>query len=137
MGDRGTRLRERERELTLFKVAFATRRAFGPGVLYRSGSMARRTVLPETEIARRLREVRRWKREENTITRTWAFRDFPAALAFINRVGELAETANHHPEIHNSWTTVTLSLTTHDAGGLTERDFDLAKKIDALALDRA
>ena len=94
--------------------------------------MARRTLLSENEIRARLREVPRWNREGNAITRTWTFDDFPTALAFINRVGELAETANHHPDIYNSWATVRLSLTTHDAGGLTARDFDLAWQIDAL-----
>ena len=73
-----------------------------------------------------------WKRTGSLITRTWTCVDFPQALAFINRVGQLAEEANHHPDIHNSWATVTLTLTTHDAGGLTDRDFDLARKIDAL-----
>ncbi len=70
----------------------------------------------------------------SAIQRTWRFRDFPEALAFINRVGELAERANHHPDIHNSWATVILSLTTHDLGGLTDRDFDLAKQIDRISM---
>lgn len=95
--------------------------------------MARRTVLHESEIRERLREVPRWKRNGNAITRTWTFDDFPPALAFINRVGRLAEAANHHPDIYNSWATVRLSLTTHDAGGLTDRDFALATQIDALS----
>lgn len=94
--------------------------------------MARRTLLPEEEIRKRLAEVRGWSRDGNAITRTWKFKDFPEALAFINRVGELAESMNHHPDIHNSWATVQLSLTTHDRGGLTNLDFDLAKKIDGL-----
>jgi 4a-hydroxytetrahydrobiopterin dehydratase len=94
--------------------------------------MARRKLLSEDEIARRLREVPEWKREGNAIARTWTFDDFPPALTFINRVGELAEAANHHPDIYNSWATVRLSVTTHDAGGLTDRDFELAKRIDAL-----
>ncbi len=94
--------------------------------------MARGKLLSEDEIARRLREVPRWSREGDLITRTWTFDDFPPALAFINRVGELAEAVDHHPDIYNSWATVRLSLTTHDAGGLTDRDFDLAKRIDAL-----
>lgn len=94
--------------------------------------MARRTLLSENEIRARLREVPRWNQEGDAITRTWTFDDFPPALAFINRVGELAEAVNHHPDIYNSWATVRLSLTTHDAGGLTARDFDLARKIDAL-----
>ena len=94
--------------------------------------MVRRKLLSEDEITKRLREVPQWRREGNAITRTWTFDDFPPALAFINRVGELAEAADHHPDIYNSWATVRLSLTTHDAGGLTDRDFDLARRIDAL-----
>lgn len=94
--------------------------------------MARRTLLSEAEITQRLRDVPAWTRDGKAIRRTWTFDDFPPALAFINRVGELAEAANHHPDIYNSWATVRLRLTTHDAGGLTDRDFDLAKRIDAL-----
>ncbi len=94
--------------------------------------MARRTLLSEVEIAARLSEVPEWKLEGKTITRTWKFRDFPAALAFINNVGELAEAMGHHPDIYNSWAKVRLLLTTHDKGGLTNLDFDSAKKIDGL-----
>lgn len=94
--------------------------------------MARRKLLTEAEIAARLAEVPKWKREGKTITRTWTFKDFPEALAFINRVAAVAESMNHHPDIYNSWATVRLTLTTHDRGGLTDLDFDLAEKIDAL-----
>lgn len=94
--------------------------------------MARRTLLPEAEILARLPEIPKWSRDGNSITRTWKFKDFSEALSFINKVGELAEAANHHPDIYNSWATVRLSLTTHDRGGLTNLDFDLAKRIDAL-----
>jgi len=94
--------------------------------------MARRKLLSEEEIRALLAEIPKWTREENAIARTWTFDDFPPALAFINQVGALAEAADHHPDIHNSWATVTLSLTTHDAGGLTGRDFNLAKMIDSL-----
>ncbi len=95
--------------------------------------MARRKLLSATEIRTRLAEVPRWKRRGKEIQREWRFDDFPSALAFINRVGALAEAANHHPDIRNSWNRVQLSLTTHDAGGLTDRDFDLAKRIDGLS----
>ena len=94
--------------------------------------MARRKLLTETEIAARLAEVPKWTRLGSAITRTWKFEDFAEALAFINRVGALAEAMNHHPDIENSWNQVTLTLTTHDRGGLTEFDFELARKIDAL-----
>ncbi len=94
--------------------------------------MSKRKLLSDGEIRERLPGVPRWALEDRALSRTWTFDDFPQALAFINRVGELAEAADHHPDIHNSWATVRLSLTTHDAGGLTDRDFDLARKIDAL-----
>ena len=94
--------------------------------------MARRRLLSEKEIRARLGDVPRWRRKGRRIARTWTFEDFPQALAFINRVGQVAEEANHHPDIENSWATVTLSLMTHDVGGLTDRDFDLARAIDGL-----
>jgi 4a-hydroxytetrahydrobiopterin dehydratase len=94
--------------------------------------MARRKLLTEAEIAPRLAEVPRWTRIGSAITRSWEFEDFAEALAFINKVGALAEAMNHHPDIVNSWNKVTLTLTTHDRGGLTDLDFELAKKIDAL-----
>ena len=94
--------------------------------------MARRTLRSDAEIAARLKEIPRWSRDGKAITRTWKFEDFPEALGFINKVGELAESMNHHPDIYNSWATVRLTLTTHDKGGLTDLDFDLAKKIDGL-----
>jgi len=94
--------------------------------------MARRKLLTEAEIAARLADVLKWTRLGNAITRSWEFEDFAEALAFINKVGALAEAMNHHPDIVNSWNKVTLTLTTHDRGGLTDLDFELAKKIDAL-----
>jgi len=95
-------------------------------------SMPRRTLLSEPEIATRLHAVPAWTRQGAAIERTWTFKDFPEALAFINRVGELAEKADHHPDIENSWNRVTLLLTTHDRGGLTVLDFELAHAIDGL-----
>jgi len=94
--------------------------------------VARRSLLSADEIAARLREVPGWSRSGNAIERTWTFRDFSEALAFINKVGGLAESMNHHPDIANSWATVRLTLTTHDKGGLTSLDFDLAMKINSL-----
>jgi len=94
--------------------------------------MARRKLLTEAEIAARIAEVPKWTRLGSAIARSWELEDFAEALAFINKVGALAEGMNHHPDIGNSWNKVTLTLTTHDRGGLTDFDFDLAKKIDAL-----
>jgi 4a-hydroxytetrahydrobiopterin dehydratase len=73
-----------------------------------------------------------WKRQGDVITRTFEFKNFSAAMKFVNAVAELAEQAWHHPDIDIRWNTVTLTLTTHKAGGLTEMDFALAQKIDRL-----
>ncbi len=116
--------------LTLNKVNFSGANLLPAMVL--PELVARRALLSEDEIAARLREVPGWSRAGNAIDRTWTFRDFSEALAFINKVGALAEAMNHHPDIANSWATVRLTLTTHDKGGLTHLDFDLAKKINSL-----
>ena len=91
-----------------------------------------RERLSDAEIAKRLGDVTAWTRVGDGIRRSWTFKTYPDAVAFLVRVAHLAEAANHHPDVAWSWTTVRLSITTHDAGGLTERDFKLAKKIDAL-----
>ena len=88
--------------------------------------------LTEEDIARRLAEVPAWARAGDAIERAWKFKDFKEAFQFLTQVAELAEDADHHPDIWNSWNRVRLTLTTHDTGGLTNRDFNLAKKIDAL-----
>jgi 4a-hydroxytetrahydrobiopterin dehydratase len=75
-----------------------------------------------------------WQRHGEIISRTFVFKDFPAAMKFVNNVAELAEQAQHHPDVDIRWNKVTLALTTHDAGGLTEKDFALAKQCDALSL---
>jgi 4a-hydroxytetrahydrobiopterin dehydratase len=75
-----------------------------------------------------------WTREGDEIVRSWKFDDFAAALAFVNRVGEAAEEANHHPDILlHGWNNVKLSLTNHSAGGLTAVDFEMAGRFDDLA----
>jgi 4a-hydroxytetrahydrobiopterin dehydratase len=82
-------------------------------------------------VAAALARVPGWAHAGRAIARTYRFDDFPGALAFVNRVGELAERQNHHPDIDIRYNEVTLSLWTHDAGGLSERDFQLAAAIDA------
>ena len=74
-----------------------------------------------------------WSREGDEIVRELKFDDFAAAIAFVNRVAEAAEAANHHPDILvHGWNKVRLSLTNHSAGGLTEVDFDMARRFDEL-----
>ncbi len=74
-----------------------------------------------------------WQREGDEIRREWKFKDFGEAMAFVNRVAVKAEEANHHPDILlHGWNKVRLSLTNHSAGGLTEPDFEMAAKLDAL-----
>ena len=90
--------------------------------------------LTAVEIKTALDTVPEWKQTDGAIARTYQFKDFPAAIKFVNAVADLAEQAWHHPDIDIRWNKVTLTLTTHDAGGLTEKDFDLARKFDALSL---
>ncbi|MCA9344216.1 4a-hydroxytetrahydrobiopterin dehydratase [Candidatus Saccharibacteria bacterium] len=71
-----------------------------------------------------------WKEENNTLIKEFKFPDFISALAFVNKVGELAEEANHHPDIELSWGKVIIKLTTHSEGRVTERDKKYANKID-------
>ena len=77
-------------------------------------------------------ELENWKLEADRIVREVELPDFPAAIAFVTRVAFLAEQDDHHPEIAINWRKVTLTLTTHDADGLTEKDFKLAKRIEKL-----
>jgi 4a-hydroxytetrahydrobiopterin dehydratase len=71
-----------------------------------------------------------WAVREDRITRTFTFEDFAEALGFVTRVGLAAERVFHHPDIDIRWNQVTLTLTSHDAGGLTERDIELAARIE-------
>jgi len=86
--------------------------------------------LSAAQIKPALAAVPDWKKKGNTITRTFRFKDFPAAVRFVNAVAKRSEKAWHHPDIDIRWNQVTLTLTTHDAGGLTEKDFSLAKQFD-------
>jgi 4a-hydroxytetrahydrobiopterin dehydratase len=86
--------------------------------------------LDEAGITAGLRQTPGWARTGAEIKRSYRFGDFREALAFVNRVGELAEHAGHHPDIDIRYNTVTLALSTHDAGGLTAKDFELARAID-------
>jgi 4a-hydroxytetrahydrobiopterin dehydratase len=90
-------------------------------------------LLSDDDINERLAESE-WERDEDEIVREWKFADFAAAIAFVDRVAEVAEEANHHPDILlHGWNKVRLSLTNHSAGGLTTKDFVLAERFDGLA----
>ncbi|HXG39852.1 MAG TPA: 4a-hydroxytetrahydrobiopterin dehydratase [Candidatus Limnocylindrales bacterium] len=89
-------------------------------------------LLSDAEIAQRLRSLLGWERRGQALVRTFRFPDFRAALAFVNRVAEPAEEQRHHPDVEIRWNTVTLTLSTHASGGITERDFRLAEAIEGL-----
>ena len=86
--------------------------------------------LDDDRIEARLGELDGWTRNGNAIERSLTFDDFIAAIDFINRIADHAQEADHHPEIFNVYNNVDLTLTTHDADGLTQKDFDLAAKIN-------
>lgn len=88
--------------------------------------------LTATQINRALASRPGWRRRANTIIRTFEFRDFVEAIRFVNRAAKLAEKAWHHPDIDIRWNRVVLRLSTHDAGGLTRKDFRLAAQFDRL-----
>jgi 4a-hydroxytetrahydrobiopterin dehydratase len=91
-------------------------------------------VLAEQEIAERLAAVPHWARDGDSIVHAATLADFKAAMLYVGAVAYLAETANHHPDIAISWNKVTLTLSTHSAGGLTEKDFSMAEQISRLPL---
>lgn len=75
-----------------------------------------------------------WRREGDSIIRDWKLADFGAAMVFVNRVAEVAEAADHHPDILvHGWNRVRVILSTHSAGGLSSADFELARTIDGIA----
>ena len=91
-------------------------------------------LLPEENVRNALADLAGWSLEENgiSITRGFVFADFSEAWGFMSRVALLAEKQNHHPDWANVYNKVAITLTTHEVGGLSERDFKLARAIDAL-----
>jgi 4a-hydroxytetrahydrobiopterin dehydratase len=88
--------------------------------------------LSDAEILQALKKVPEWKRDGAEISRVISFQSYLSGIDFVNRVAELAETANHHPDMIVGWRKVTVKLSTHSAHGLTKNDFDLAQKVDSL-----
>jgi len=91
--------------------------------------------LSEPEIREQMPAAKGWERHGDMLVRTWQFPTFRRALAFVNSVAELVERSDHHPDIHLLYRSVQIELSTHAAGGLTERDFQLASELGALPTD--
>ncbi|MBI2485655.1 MAG: 4a-hydroxytetrahydrobiopterin dehydratase [Deltaproteobacteria bacterium] len=87
-------------------------------------------VLSENEIKERLKDLEGWQLKGKEISKLYTHKDFVDAIAFVNKVAILAEKADHHPDILINYNKVTLSLSTHSQGGVTDNDFNLAKRID-------
>lgn len=86
-------------------------------------------ALSSAEITQGLTAVPDWRLDKGALTRSFSFTDFREAMSFVNSVAALAERAGHHPDIDIRYNKVNLSLSSHDAGGITDRDFSLAKEI--------
>ena len=90
------------------------------------------TLLDAASVSEKLKQHKDWKLEGKEIVRTLSFEDFRSAMRFVNAVAEKAEAAGHHPDIDIRYNKVRLALVSHDAGGLTDRDFQMAEVIDRL-----
>jgi len=89
-------------------------------------------ILSDSEISGRLKRLKGWKHEGKFITKVFEFGKFMDGEDFVNRVAAVAEKAEHHPDIHVRYTTITLSVQTHSEGGVTEWDVDLAEAIERM-----
>jgi 4a-hydroxytetrahydrobiopterin dehydratase len=95
--------------------------------------MAKSDLLSDSAIQSALEQLPAWERKASKLHREYKFQDFVGAFAFMAAVAILAETVNHHPEWSNVWNRVTVDLSTHDAGGITGLDVELAAKMEAIA----
>jgi len=91
--------------------------------------------LSDIGIQRELGGLPGWSRRGNALTKTYRFPTFPAGITFVTRVADLAESMDHHPDIDIRHTRLTFTLSTHDAGGITNNDLALAKEIERLAVE--
>lgn len=94
--------------------------------------MGKQPLLSDIDIQRQLGTLRGWSRRGDAIGKTFTFRGFPEAVAFVERLVAPAELMNHHPDVDVRYNKVIISLSTHDSGGLTANDLNLAAEIDAL-----
>ncbi len=102
-----------------------------PLIIFARGN--RMKVLVQEEIQERLKELDGWTSTPQGIKKMYQLADFRSVMNFVSRVADLAEEADHHPDIFISYEKVTFTLITHDAGGITQKDFDLASRIEAIA----
>ena len=98
--------------------------------------MPEKGLSTDSDIQSALGELPGWKRDGKAIAKTFDLKGFKAAMAFAGTVGELADRADHHPDILIQFSKVTLTLSTHDKGGVTDRDLRLARQIEAAAKDQ-
>lgn len=94
-----------------------------------------RERLSDIAIQRELGSLTGWARKGDSLVKTYTFRSFPQGIAFVNRVADLAETMNHHPDIDIRYSKVMCALSTHDSGGITENDVNLARGLERLYED--
>ena len=91
------------------------------------------TLLQAADLQSTLAELPGWSVEDDALRKEFTFKTFAAAIAFINRVAEIARTARHHPEIWNSYNRVRLTLTTHEEGGISDKDVAFARMVEEMA----
>jgi len=89
--------------------------------------------MSDDEVKDRLSKMGGWEREGDALVHEFEFANFVGSVDFVNRITPIAEEMNHHPDLAISWNKVTVSLSTHSEGGITENDFQLAAKIDSVA----
>jgi 4a-hydroxytetrahydrobiopterin dehydratase len=92
--------------------------------------------LSADEIAQKLKALPGWEYKDNAIVKMFRFKEFLHGIEFVQKVAEIAEAADHHPDIHINYTRVTFICSTHDAGGVTDKDFKLAENIEIAFKDR-
>jgi len=88
--------------------------------------------LSQVEISKKIKEIDNWVLRGESIQKEWKFKDFRKAMIFINKIANLAEKHDHHPELYNVYNKVRLTFSTHEVGGLTDKDFKIAKEVDGL-----
>jgi 4a-hydroxytetrahydrobiopterin dehydratase len=91
------------------------------------------STLSDAEITRRLQRLAGWSRQGDAIRKSFSFGTFAEGIRFVDRVAVAADAIDHHPDVDIRYTTVTMALSTHSAGGITAKDFDLAERIEQAA----